>query len=256
MHTKNIAHYLFFIIVFLTGCFGQTKTKTTYSIYRSPLWEDVELHGTEKNMLGFTEDLCFEIADQEEIKIQLFTERHATGLSLLDKKGIDGILTTAVPSIRNEKEYLFSEPFFAFGTVLILRSTDTLEQFRSMKIKVIGFVRGRGDDLVAREDLGYIFRPYNQVVSAVEDLLEGRVDALSLDSIYANQLSKGLYSGRIKVATPLFKVIEFRLAVKKGENEELVTLFDQGLENLKKDSLYKKMLTYWGLPNPPETSSQ
>jgi ABC-type amino acid transport substrate-binding protein len=244
--------YLLAFIVFFTGCFGQTKVKKQYAIYRSPQWEDVNLHGTEKNMMGFSEDLCFEIAQQEDIKIDLVTLKQETTLSMLDNKNVDAILTTTSPSIRNENEYLFSEPFFTFGSVLLLRSNDTLKRFREMKVKVIGFVRGFGSDLMTREDLGYIFRPYEQVVTAIEDLVEGRIEAVILDSIYGYQLASGLYANKIKVATPLFRVIEFRLAVKRGSNEELVPIFNSGLEKLKTSSLYQKMLLYWGLFQPPE----
>ena len=160
-----------------------------------------------------------------------------------------------MPTLKDQKLYVLSDPFFSFGPVLLLRENDTLAHFRSLNSKVIGFGRNYGEDLTTREDLGYIFLPYDQVISAIEELINGRIDAVVVDSIYGHQLESGLYAGKIKVATALFKVTKFRLACKAGKNDELIAQFNKGLAELKLEGTYQKMLVYWGLYEPPSNRS-
>lgn len=236
----------FIALSFVSGCFGP-KTEKTYSIYRGTGWQGVNLHGTEKNVIGFTDDLFMEIAKQKQVKVNFVSVSTHRTLTLLNKENVDAVLTTQTVSPKDEKLYQFSDPFFSFGPVLILRSKDSLERFKALKVKAVGFSRGLDEDLMTREDLGYIFRPYEQVVDGIDELIAGRIDAFIVDSIYGYQLAGGIYAGQIQVATPLFKAVQFRLAVKAGENQELITLVNQGLKELRDNGLYQKMLEYWGL---------
>jgi polar amino acid transport system substrate-binding protein len=231
----------------LTGCFGKREIKT-YRIFSSTKWEGVNLHGSEKSLQGFSEDLFYEVAKREDFKVEFNVAINSLSLQLLDKKQVDAILTTQVPTPRNEKTYLFSEPFFSFGPVLLIRSKDTFSGYEALKHKVIGFERSWESTLMAQADSGYIFKPYDQVIALVEDLLNGKLDAIILDSIYAHQLGSGLYLDKIKVVAALPNAVEFRLVVKRGKNDELIALFNRGLADLKEESTYQKILNYWALP--------
>jgi ABC-type amino acid transport substrate-binding protein len=240
---------LFLLSFLLSGCFGSTEKKS-YVVYRNMNGEELNLYGTEKNVQGFTDDLFFEIASREGFRVSFVKVPNKTLLPLLNKKKVDGVITTQLPAHKDEKAFLFSDPFFSFGPVLIVRENDTLENFKSLQSKVVGFGRNYGEDLTTREDLGYIFRPYDQVITAIEELINGRLDAVLMDSIYGHQLESGLYAGKIKIATALFKVTKFRLAVKAGKNDEFIALFNKGMAGLKQDGTYQTMLTYWSLYEP------
>lgn len=240
---------LLIILLFCSSCFRETKVNT-YTICRN-IASDTNLYGMEKNVQGFTDDIFFEIAKNEGFRINFINIGNRSILSALDKKGNDAAIITQPLSPKNEKLYLVSDAFFSVGPVLILRANDTLENFNAQRVKVIGFGRYLGEDLTTREDLGYIFRPYDQIVSAIEELLSARIDAVVMDSIYGHQLESGLYANKIKIATPLFNVTKFRLAVKKqSKNEELIALFNRGLEKLRDEGTYEKILVYWGLYEP------
>ena len=236
------------LLLLLTSCFGPNEIKT-YQIYSAISWEGVNLHGTEKSIQGLTEDILYEIGKREGFKVQLTLALNGTRLQLLDRSQVDAVITTQVASPREEKEYIFSEPFFVFGPVLIIRQEDTYKGFEALKHKVIGYERSWESSLTAQADMGYIFRPYDQVIALIEDLLTGKIDAVVLDSIYAYQLSTGLYAGKIKVAARLPASIQYRLAVKKGKNEEFITLFNSGLNEIKQEHVYAKILNYWALPD-------
>lgn len=237
------------------GC-QEVKEIKTYTVYRSMVWEDVNLHGMEKNLQGFSEDLFLEIAKNEGFKIEFVTVHSNQMLRLLKRKGVDIVLTTETVSTKDEKRYQFSDPFFTYGPVLMLRAGETLEDFKALKLKQIGFSRSVGQDLMTREDLGYVFTPYDATITAIDDLIAGRVDAVIVDSIYGNQLAVGLYSGKIKIAAPLFKIIRFRAATSQDGNKEFIALFNQGLEKLKKSDAYAKMLTYWSLYEPTQAGAE
>lgn len=231
------------------SCFH--KRKEQFTVARRTSWEGVALHGVGKHIQGFTDDLLYEIAKNEKIRIDITTvDSSAEITSFLDKKGIDGVLSVLSPTVQNQRLYRFSDPFFAFGFVLVTRPTDTYSTLADLKDKVVGYERGLMGGLQPKIEFAGFLKPYDQMTYAMEDLLYGKIDAVILDSIYANQLVSGLYMNKVRMSDKPLEFINFYLVVKRGENEELIDLFNNGLHELRMQNTYKKMLEYWTLYNP------
>jgi polar amino acid transport system substrate-binding protein len=247
---RRVVEVLLVSVAFLVGCFSMRPSKTSFAVFRSASWEGVNLHGKQSSVQGFIDDLFFEIADRAGVRIDVKKAEERRVLPLLEKRGVDGVLSITVPTVQNQRVYEFSEPLFAFGPVLIIRSQDKYDSLVSLKDKVVGFKRGFGGDLETRNSFQIIFRPYDQMTYAMEDLINQKIDAVVLDSMYAHQLLSGLYARRVKIVRPPLKVTSIRLIVKKGENEELMEIFNKGFKELKKKNEYKDLLAYWGLFDP------
>jgi polar amino acid transport system substrate-binding protein len=156
---------------------------------------------------------------------------------------------TLVPASKNLKQYRFSDPFFAFGPVIVLRIDQPYKNLGDLKDKMVGFDRSYGSALEGRSDIQFFMQPYDQMSMAMEDLLNQKLDAVVLDSILAYQYAKSFYQGRIKVVMPPLKETDLRLVTKIGKNDRLIKLFNDGLKEIKEQGLYDKMLEYWSLIN-------
>jgi polar amino acid transport system substrate-binding protein len=218
--------------------------------------ERVLLYGLDKNVVGFSDDLLFEIGKEENVSIYPVTLDNSSLVTLLDQQGIDGVLSALEPNEELEVNYLFSDPYFTFGPILIVAQGSPYKSIQDMKNKEIGFEAAYVPVLRLKASTECIFRPYDNVNPMLEDLLHGRVDGVIIDAIVAYKFIVGPYRGLIRIAGDPLRPLGFRLIVKKGKSEELVATFNQGLAAIRASGLFTKMLSYWGLfdiYNPEET---
>lgn len=257
MCMKKIASLLGILLVALglcTGCFWKKSNKKFYTIFRASAIEGMNLQGKETSIQGFEDDILYEIARDKGFRLKINTVEHAKTTDLLEMPGADAAVGIVDVNLQNPKLYQLSDPLFSFGPVVIMRVHDTYTNLDSLKNKVIGFERAYAGVFENPEDLSFFFKPYDQMTYAMEDLVNGKIDAIIMDSIRANTLISSFYANKLKVASGPLKVVNLCVIVKQGKDAELITLVNEGLKDLKAHSTYKKMLEYWGLPTPPTGS--
>ncbi len=231
-----------------TGCFWKKPKQKFYTIFRASAIEGMNLQGKETSIRGFEDDVLYEIARNKGFRLKINTVEHAKTIDLLDMTGADGAVGVVDINLQNPKMYTLSDPLFSFGPVVILRANETYTNLDSLKNKIIGFERAYAGVFENPEDLSFIFKPYDQMTYAMEDLVNGKIDAIIMDSIRANTLISSFYANKLKVASGPLKVTSLSVIVKVGKDAELITLVNDGLKDLKAHGTYKKMLEYWGLP--------
>ena len=130
----------------------------------------------------------------------------------------------------------FSTPYYtAVQTILVKNDNTDIKGIDSLVGKKVGVVTGyTGDVTVTEYKDGAIkdISRYQKGVDAVTDLLNGKVDAVVIDSAPANQfISKN--DGKIKgVQDDYFEKEEYAIAVQKG-NTELLEKINKVIEKLK-----------------------
>lgn len=243
---------LFFAIICLCTCCFWRKTQTkSYVIYRSNTIEGVNIQGKETSLQGFLDDLFYEIAKRKGFKIELRTMPNTKLRALLDRKEADAVIGTIDLTPQNQKVYLYSDSIYAFGPVMVIRVEDSYKSLGELKDKFVAFDRNYAGYLEGRNDVAFIFKPYDQMTLAMEDLINGKIDAVVCDSFVAYQYVNSFYANKIKVSTPLLKEKNLRLiAYRNSKHDDLIKLFNEGLNEVKAQGTYKKMLNYWGLVDP------
>lgn len=244
----------FLLILLLTiGCTSQPPQKSSYTVAQGSFWEFINLYGLDKNVLGFSDDLLLQMNEIEQLNIRTVTSSDHPLTQALERKNIDGIITALPPNTPNERLYLFSDPYFEFGLVLLTRKNSSYQTLDDLKNREVGIERSSPFASIIQGDDYYFLRSYDDVLHAVEDLVKGKIDGVVLNSILANRLSSGLYKGSVHIVGAPLMPVALHLVVKRGENEELVKRFNHALHTLKESGLYQKILDYWGLA---EISSQ
>ena len=244
----------FIVVVLLlfcvASCFWQSSTHRLYTIARSNKLEGINLHGEETSIQGFVEDLFFAIAKRKKFQIKFnIVENASTGV-LLQKQGVDGVVGFIEETHTNQRLYVVSEPIFTFGPMLVIRTQDAYKNLDELKNKVVGFDRAYAGFTEGGANMSIIMQPYDQMTFAMEDLINGKIDACVLDSIHAYQLANSFYANKVKVVNPPLKEAELVLIAKRGPEEAFIKLFNEGINELKSEGTYKKMLDYWGLVDP------
>jgi len=241
---------LFLLILLSTGCFWNRTQHPVYTIYRTNTIQGIRLQGKETSIQGFTDDVLYEIARMKGIRVQINTVENGKTGEMINLRGADAVVGVVDASLQNQKNYVISNPLYTFGPVVVMRRRDTYTDIDSLKNKVVGFDRAYAGLVENREDLSFILKPYDQMTYAMEDLVNGKIDAVILDSIRAYLLVGNFYANTLKVASGPLIVTNLCLIVKQGSHNELINLFNDGLVKLKEQGTYQKMLDYWGLVDP------
>jgi polar amino acid transport system substrate-binding protein len=91
-------------------------------------------------------------------------------------------------------------------------------------------------------------KAYDDIGLAIEDLLNGNVDAAVCDSLIASDfvLANDNYKNRLMVAGSPFTEEDIAIAVQKG-NKTLLDLINKGLELAKADGSFDALKKKWNL---------
>lgn len=212
-------------------------------------WTSLDLHGQEGYMQGFVSELIEQIAKDEEIKIQVITVGVSQLFDNLDKRHYDAVINSLSPDVINQEKYVFSEPFYLTGPVLIVplqSKATTIAELHNVGIKT-GFSATFMD---SGQPLTSTIPFYNMNV-ALSELIAGKIDGLIMDSLDAYAYVQGYYADKLKIVTPPLNKDGLRLiTLHKFFGEHLVKIFDAGIKKAKEDKSYEKLLQRWELIDP------
>jgi len=163
--------------------------------------------------------------------------------ALLAKK-IDMVCSGMSISPERQKKVTFSEPYWSVRKVFVVRDDSSLTLDDILKGgKRVGVQRGTNEHEILQKRLedksaNFSLRFYDSSPMAIEDLLNGRADAVGLDSAPANDaISKGK---KIKIVGDFAPADDFGVAI-RNEDKELQKLVNEGFKLLKADPYWKTL---------------
>ena len=235
--------FLFYLVrsYCLNGC-----VIDTYMIGQSTNWGKLHVIGKERNLGAFNHELLVAIAKEEHFHVHILFSSNP--MEELEEGELQGILTTLEPSYLNQDHLLFSEPYFRTGPVLIISSAAPVEGWNEQAKKVIGIPSGSSMLLGLEQDPSIQIKMYEDILLALTDLRERRIDGAIFPVIPAYVYTQTFYKHELKIATAPLNDEGIRLVTLKNEKgEALMKNFQAGLTILKENGTYDKMLERWGL---------
>lgn len=236
----------------LKGCFFPPPgvMERVYRIARDPAWAGLTIRGRESNLLGFSDRLLDDIARKKGFRIEFYASPTNNLVQGLHDDIFDAIFIDMPPTISNKEKFIFSEPFYPLGPVLVVDSNATQEHLEDFAGKTIGIYRNSNLLIQGRIPKNILVYPYDSINVAIDDLIRDRIDAVIMDFFYAYALQSGFYSGKIKVIPHVLTNEALRLVAMKNDHmEPLIEAFNQGLKLDKTDGTYYNLLKNFNLPN-------
>lgn len=244
---SSLVKILLLSVIFISffSCSKESK-KNIYKIGRDVNWSSVNLQGREKNMSAFVEELLQEVSLREQIKIQLYSIKGDGLIHALDRQ-YDGVLSSLTPS--NLSDYLFSDPFYLLGPVLLTRESTKISSLKDIEGMIVG-IPGELSTVFTGDILfpSVHFVTYENVNRALSNLLSNSLDGVILNSIPAYAYVTGYYAGKVKVVTPPLTDLGLRLVATK-HSPELIKYFNKALKDMMEDGTYERLLKRWDLFN-------
>lgn len=248
----SVAALLALFLLLFKWCGREATELPLYHITQESAWSGVSLMGKERSVSAFSGDLLKAVAEQQKVRFRVNTvPSRRELLTLLDEQEVDGVLTALEPSFANKQKYLFSDPYLRLGDVLILRASLPLRGFNDQTTKLIG-VHVSDLAILGLESQGnFEFRVYDNILRALSDLEQSKIDGAIFSAMPAYLYTRGFYDRQLKIATTPLTQEGLRLVTLKGhKGEKIIQLFNDGLKSIKADGSYDRMIDQWGLVNP------
>ena len=230
------------------GCSLHPFTETTYRIGQDQRWREVDVMEKTANLATFNYQLLSLIAKQEDFRIHLSNSQQL--LEDLQAGKFEGILTTLDSDDLIRHRLLFSHSYFLFGPVLIVSSKDPMDGWNERRKRIVGIPSNLLQLLHLEQDPTIQVRLYSDILEALADLRDHKIDGAIFPAIPAYTYTRAFYKNELKIVTLPLTDRGIRLAtLNHEEGEELIQKFNEGLEKLKENGTYAQLLEDWGLMN-------
>ncbi len=231
----------------LIACSKEKSSSKKFVIATDATWPPMEYVDENKNIVGFDIDLLNAAAKEADFEVE-FVNTAWDGIFAGLKAGkYDAVCSSVTITDERKKSMDFTNPYVSIGQTIIVKNDvtgmDKLSQFEGKKVGAQISTTGA---MEVAKNKKIILKTYDEIGLAIEDLANGRIDAVVCDNpIAANYaLLNPKYKNVLKIVGIPFTTEEYGVAVKKG-NKEVVDLINKGLSKVKEKGTDKELEKKW-----------
>jgi len=224
-------------------------SQTIISVASDATWPPMEYVDRDKSIAGFTPELLAAMEKTGDIKFNLKNTAWDGIFAGLASGKFDMIASSVSITDPRKKVMDFSDPYFEVKQGVITNKTAGIKSKADLKGKKAGAQIGTTGFLVTRKIKGVTMKSYDEIGLAVEDLYNGRIDAVVCDDAVAADyaLTNKQYSKDLTLAFLLKsdKPEYLGFAFKKGNSPDKLKLVNQALKKVKASGEYDRIFSKW-----------
>jgi len=211
-------------------------TDTTYAPF-----EFVDENG---DFVGIDMDLLEAIAEDQGFDYELRILGFNAAVQALESNQVDGVIAGMSITDERRESFDFSDPYYSSGSQFAaLEGSDieTLEDLEGLSVAVKTATTGYDVAEELSEEYGFTLNVFEDSVNMYEDLQVGNSAAVVEDypvMLYAHSTGRV----RLKFIGEQQAIADNGFAVNKGENPELLQMFNDGLANLRASGEYEEII--------------
>jgi len=211
-------------------------------------WPPMEFVDANKEIVGYSIDYM-NAAGKEAGFTPVFKAVAWDGIFAgLDSDKYDAICSSVSITAERQKVMDFSEPYFKVRQALVVPLDSTAKSLEDLKGKKVGSQISTTGTFAVKAVDGIVSKTYDEVGLAIEDLFNGRIDAVVCDDpVAANYaLANEKYKTKLKIAAVIEtgEVEYYGIAVKKG-NSRILDVVNKGIQAVKAKGLDKELQKKW-----------
>lgn len=200
-------------------------------------------------IVGADIDLAHKIADKIGVKLEIKSMDFDSLLPALQSGKVDMVITGMTPDETRKKAVDFSDIYFkgVNGVIVKEENVDKIKSEDDLKKVKLGVQKGSTQETYVKDKLKIEkYKALKAVPNLVMDLKSGKIDAIVLNDKVA-KINEGKYDN-IKLVKDL-KLTgggdeeAMAIAVKKGDNKELLKLMNEEIKELQSSGEYDKILS-------------
>ncbi|GCF94471.1 amino acid ABC transporter permease [Enterococcus florum] len=223
--------------------------KDTYTIVSDSAFAPFEYQDSDGEYKGIDVDLLKRIAEMQGFNLDFKFIGFSAALQALESGQGDGMIAGMSITDERKQNYDFGDPYFESGIQLaVAKDNDDITSYEDLEGKTVGAKVGtESADFIKehQEEYGYTVKNFDAADQLYDALKVGSIDAMMDDyPVIGYAIKQGQ-----ALKTPIERESggEYGFAVKKGQNQELVEMFNEGLRELKRTGEYDQIVnTYIG----------
>jgi polar amino acid transport system substrate-binding protein len=229
--------------VLLTACGSGSTAKVTVAL--DATWPPFEsVNESTKALEGFDVALMDAIAKNQGFEVSYQNIPFDSVITGMAQCQYDAAISAVTITEERSKNMSFSTPYFAAGQIVTVAKDNTsIAGKDSLSGKKVGAMIGTTGAIEAQKIQGVDYRAYDTIDLAFLDVISGQLDAVVAD----NPLSLGYvgkYPDKLKTVGDVFTDENYGIAVCKTKTD-LLAKMNAGLEAVKKDGTFDKLVDQW-----------
>ena len=217
------------------------------SVACNPTWPPMELLDDNKQIVGFDVDMIHAICKEVGLEAEFRNVAWDGIFAGVAAGSYDLVASGVTITPERQRAFLFTKPYYDVQQIVLLPKGQSAASFEELKGKTIGGQIGTTGIFVARKsDVQMNIREYDDVGLAIQDLINGRIDAVVCDSpvalYYANK--KEGFNDKLSVAFRAPGNESFGFVVKKGR-QDLVDKLNAGIDAVRAKGIEAELLKKW-----------
>lgn len=223
---------------------GAADADKTYIIATDTTFAPFEFEDESGNKVGIDMDLLAAIAEDQGFKYEVQSLGFSAAVTALEAKQCDAVIAGMSITDDRKEKFDFSDPYFDSGVVMgVAENDDTTKSYEDLKGKNVAVKVGTEGAAFAesiKEQYGFTTTTFDDSANMYEDVKAGNSVACFEDyPVLGYGVAKG---NGLKIVTEKENGSSYGLAVSKGESEDLLKMFNDGLKNLKDSGKYQEIL--------------
>ena len=198
---------------------------------------------------GIDMDLLAAIAEDQGFQYEVNNCGWDTALSSLGAGQADGMIAGMTITEERLESYDFSDPYFEDGQIMIVKGDSTIASYEDLAGKTVAAKSGTQSEKYAMsiaDQYGFKVVSYKDSPTVYTAVINGN-DAAGFEDYSVINYQIVAQSLDLKTVGDKVNAGPYGLAVLKGNNAELIEMFNAGLANIKENGTYDEILTKYGI---------
>ena len=213
----------------------------------NPTWPPMEFLDDNKQIIGYDIDMIKAVAAEAGMEAEVIMTAWDGIFAGVAAGNYDVIASGVTITPERQRAFAFTVPYYDVQQIVVVRKGDSASGFEALKGRVIGGQIGTTGVFVAQKSgVPMTIREYDDVGLAMQDLLNGRIEAVICDSpvalYYANQ--KEGFTDHLSVAFRTEATESFGFVVQKNR-KDLVERLNKGIEAVRAKGIEAELIRKW-----------
>lgn len=214
-----------------------------YKIATDTTFAPFEFENDEGEMVGIDLDILKAIAESQGFEYELQVVGFSAAVTALESGEADAVIAGMSITDERKEKYDFSEPYYDSGVGMAVLEGSDIDSYEDLEGKQVAVKIGtEGADFAEsiQEEYGFTTVQFEDSSSMYQDVLAGSSVACFDDyPVLGYEISRGT---PLSLPLDMEQGSSYGFAVLKGENAELLEMFNAGLEELKENGTYDEIL--------------
>ena len=226
---------------------GASEDDGVYTFATDATWPPFEFIDENGTLTGFEVELVPLIGEHAGVTMTVENIPWDTIFAGLANGQYDGVASGVTITDERKMTMDFSTPIANQGQVVIVMTDSSVQSVDDLTGLKVGVQIGTTGDF-ALDDYDVDRRQYDDIGLAIQDMINGNIDACVCDSQIASDfvLANENYSGILRIAGEPFTDELIAIAVQKG-NTELLDMINQGLAAMEEDGSLAALKAKWNI---------